>query len=156
MTMAVSNWLPLAAVLILSACERQQNGSAIRADVARVTRGPLEITFNEAATIAALRETTVKSEVEGQATLIHLVPEGTIVKQGEKLAELDASSLRQRLATQEIATARADAALIQAEKEHEILLKQNAADLLAAENEREFARMDLKKFLGREQPSLAA
>lgn len=144
------------AALALAGCDRQQAQSTVRADRTTVTRGRLEVTFKEAANIAALRETTVKSEVEGQATLIYLIPEGTQVKQGEKLAEIDVSSLLERRATQEISKARAEAGLVQAQKELEILIKQNHADEEAARNAVDFARMDLEKFRGRETLNGAA
>ena len=53
----------------------------------------LQITVKENAELQAQRETVVRSEVEGQSTIIFLIEEGKIVQQGEKLVELDSSEL---------------------------------------------------------------
>src|SRR5262245_267844 len=85
-----------------------------------VTRGDLVITVRERAEIRAARDTRVSSELEGRATLIYLVPEGTLVAKDDKVAELDVSSIEEKRAQQAIAVAKAEAALEQAKKTVEI------------------------------------
>jgi len=101
------------------------------------------------AEIKAGKETLIRSEVEGQNTVIFLVPEGKEVKDGEKLVELDSSGLIERKAKQEIDFARAEATKTQAEKDYEIQLKQFEADKIDSENKLKIARLELEKFFGR-------
>ena len=110
----------------------------------------LQITVKENAELQAQRETVVRSEVEGQATIIFLIEEGKIVQQGEKLVELDASELIDKRANQGITVAKAEAGLAQAQKALEILQKELTAKRRTAESNLRIAELELEKFLGRD------
>ena len=81
------------AVLAAAALARMSRSSASTAEMPtfEVRRGPLTISVVEAGTIQALEREIIKSEVEGQATIIYLIPEGTLVEEGTLLIELEAS-----------------------------------------------------------------
>lgn len=136
--------------VLLAACSG--GGSAAPAGDAKlftVKRDDLPITVRENAELQALRETIVRSEVEGQSTIIFIVPEGTLVKQGEKLVELDVSELVEKRANQAISVAKAEAALTQAKKEKEILQKELTTKFNTARSNLRIADMELEKLLGR-------
>jgi HlyD family secretion protein len=141
----------LALFALTAACtlEDANKTAGRKPDTTTVKRGPLTISFKETAELQAARETRVRSDMEGNNTVIYLIPEGTRVNAGDKLVELDASQVIERKATQEIAVAKADAALVNARKELEIQLKQIDADMLAANNKVKIAFMEQEKFLGR-------
>ncbi len=141
----------LAPAILVPGCGGSSK-EGVRADLAIVKRGNLSIRVTETANLRAAHETRVKCEMEGKSTVIWLIPEGTRVKKGDKLVELDASSHIERRAQQEIAVERADAAVINAEKNLDILRKQNDADIKAAENNETFAKMDQEKFYGKLAP----
>lgn len=135
---------------LLAACSGGGNTAPTGdAKLFTVKRDDLPITVRENAELQALRETIVRSEVEGQATIIYIVPEGTLVKQGEKLVELDVSELVEKRANQAISVAKADAALTQAKKEKEILQKELSTKLNTALSNLRIADMELEKLLGR-------
>lgn len=115
----------------------------------------LQITVKENAELQAQRETVVRSEVEGQATIIFLIEEGKIVQQGEKLVELDASELIDKRANQGITVAKAEAGLAQAQKALEILQKELTAKRRTAESNLRIAELELEKFLGRDSSASA-
>lgn len=142
----------VAAGTLSSGCGSASSKGDLRADLATVKRGNLSISVTETANLRAARETRVKCEMEGKSTVIWLIPEGTKVKKGDKLVELDASSQIERRAQQEIAVEKSEAAVVNAEKELEILKKQNDADLKAAQNNMTFAKMDEEKFYGKLLP----
>lgn len=119
------------------------------ANLLRVKRDDLPIVVRENAELQALRETIVRSEVEGQSTIIYIIPEGSLVKQGERLIELDVSELVEKAANQGITVAKADAALKQARKEKEILEKELTTNRTTAESKLRIAEMELEKLLGR-------
>jgi HlyD family secretion protein len=118
-----------------------------------VRRGPLVISVLESGSVKALKSQQIKSEVEGQTTIISLVPEGTIitdadVKAGKVLVELDSSDLRDRLTQQEITFQGAEASYTQAKESYAIQKNQNDSNIKSGELKVKFAKMDLDKYLG--------
>ena len=143
--------MPALALLVWS-CGMGSSEGGVRADLATVERGSLTIMVTESANLRAARETRVKCEMEGKSTVIWLIAEGASVNKGDKLVELDASSQIERRAQQEISVEKAEASVINAEKDLEILKKQIEADLKAATNKVTFAEMDQEKFYGKQRP----
>jgi RND family efflux transporter MFP subunit len=140
----------LALAALLAACGASTaEQQAQEGNLFTLRRDDLPITVRENAELQALRETIVRSEVEGQSTVIFIVPEGTMVKQGEKLVELDVSELVEKRANQAIAVAKAEAALTQAKKEKEILEKELTTKRNTAMSNLRIADMELEKLLGR-------
>lgn len=119
----------------------------------KVSRGDLVVRVTESGNIKALNAADIKSEVEGQTTIISIVEEGTIITPedvagGKVLVELDSSEIKERLTQQEITFASAEASFTEAKESYEIQIKQNESDIKAAELKVKFARMDLEKYLG--------
>src|SRR5262249_49283855 len=79
--------------------------------VTLVERGALEA-VSVADVVCRLKARTSGSPVA--ATIKWVVDDGTQVKKGQKLLELDSSELQERLKVQKIALARAEAALVKA------------------------------------------
>jgi HlyD family secretion protein len=118
-----------------------------------VKRGDLTISVTESGDIKAVKSEIIKSNVEGRATIVNIVPEGTIitpedVNNGKVLVELDSSSLKERLPLTEIDLATAEAGYADANESYLIQVKQNESDVTAAELKVKFALMDLHKYLG--------
>lgn len=95
---------------------------------------------------------TLSSLVEGTTTIISIVDEGTQVKTGDVVCELDSSSLREKAKQQEITVTQADASMAQAIEALEIQKKQNESDIAAAELKWALAKLDFEKFLKGEYP----
>ncbi|MCD8534451.1 MAG: biotin/lipoyl-binding protein [Verrucomicrobia bacterium] len=51
--------------------------------------------------MSAVNETILRSEVDGTARVIYIIPEGSTVKKGDLLVELDASELIDRINQQQ-------------------------------------------------------
>ena len=111
-----------------------------------VKRGPLTISVVESGTIKARDQHIIKNEVEGRTSIITLVPEGTRVKKGDLLVELDASSLQDSKINQEISVQNTQAAYINARENLAIVTSQAESDVNEAELNLEFARQDLQKY----------
>jgi len=120
--------------------------------VFEVKQGPLTISVTEAGTIQAREQVVIQSEVEGQTTIIFLVPEGTQVKQGDLLIELDGSRLVDEKVDQEIRVQNAEAAFIRARENLEVVKNQALSDIDKAELAYEFAQQDLQKYVEGEYP----
>jgi HlyD family secretion protein len=151
MTVRPARSIALAALAALVACSEHNQNSASAGDpnLFAVQTSDLPITVKENAELQALHETIVRSEVEGQATIIYIIPEGTNVKKGDKLIELDVSDLVEKRAAQAIAVEKARAAWIQSKKEREILDKTISAAENTAESNLLIAQLELEKCLGR-------
>jgi HlyD family secretion protein len=115
-------------------------------------RGPLTISVTESGTIQSRERVVVRSEVEGQTTIIWLVEEGTQVEAGDLLVQLDASALEDQLAEQEIRVLNAEAAFIRAREQLEIDRNQAQADVAQAELDHRFAVMNQTKYIEGEYP----
>ncbi|QDV36810.1 efflux RND transporter periplasmic adaptor subunit [Tautonia plasticadhaerens] len=83
-------------------------------------RGPLIVTVKERGNLESTNNLEAKSEVEGQTTIIMILPEGTKVVKDQLVCELDSAALTDNLANQQIATERAQADYANAIKTREV------------------------------------
>ncbi|MFH1741294.1 MAG: HlyD family efflux transporter periplasmic adaptor subunit [bacterium] len=120
--------------------------------VYEVQPGPLMISVNEAGTIRPQEQLIIKNELEGRTTILYLIPEGTEVKKGELLVELDASSLVDGRIDQQIQVQNGEANYIGARENFEVVKNQAQSDIDVAELAYEFAQQDLQKYNDGEFP----
>jgi HlyD family secretion protein len=113
---------------------------------ATVRRGPLTISVVQRGNLEAKNSVRLRSEIEGRSTILFLEPEGSFVEEGQVVAELDASELKDRLVTQGIAVQNADAAYTKAKSEREIQVSQNDSDLERAKMNLRIAELELEKY----------
>jgi len=144
-------WLGLAAVVAVAGYSLAPAGwfgqeATFDIQGAKVRRGPLRITVLQRGELSAKNSTSVKSEIEGQTTILQLVQEGTVVQPGDLLVRLDSSDLVERELQQRIASDNADAAYKKAKAQHDIQVSQNESDIELAARKLQFAEMDLKKY----------
>jgi HlyD family secretion protein len=118
-----------------------------------VKRGPLRISVIESGTIKARDQVIIKSEVEGQTSILSLVAEGTRVKKGDLLVELDASKLLDEKIDQQIKVQNADAAFVGARENLAVVENQAQSDVDKAQLASDFAKEDLKKYQEGEYPN---
>ncbi len=137
-----------------TACGRGDDNSLDDALIYKVKRDKLVITIRERGELSASVNMKVVSEVEGRPTLIYLIEEGKRVEKGEKLAELETNEIVEKRTLEEIAVARADAAMQQARKSVDILERELRSAESAAESQLRIAELNATKLLG--QPRTAA
>jgi len=111
-----------------------------------VRKGNLRISVSEPGKIEAVTSVALTCEVEGQSTIISIVPEGTYVKEGQVLVELDSADLRERIDEQEITVKSAENSFKNAQEALEIQKNQNESDIKAAQLAVVFAKIDLEKY----------
>ena len=109
-------------------------------------RGPLTISVLESGTIKAREQIILKSEVEGHSTIITLIDEGTRVKKGDLLVELDVSSLVDERIDQEIRVQNAEADYVNARENLAVVNNQGQSDIEKADLTLKFAREDLRQY----------
>lgn len=120
---------------------------------ATVQEGPLVISVEEYGEIAPSQQIVLKNEVQGRCSIISLIPEGSIVKEGDVLVQLDVSSKIDERDNQEITLQNAESSLEVAREALEIQKNQSASDVELAEEAYIFAKEDLEKYEEGEYPA---
>jgi len=110
-------------------------------------RGPLTISVLESGTIQPQEQITLRNEVEGRTSIVRLVPDGAMVKKGDLLVELDASTLRDRIIDQDILVQKAHASFVDANENLAVIKNQARSDIDIAQLNLKFAKQDLQQFL---------
>jgi RNA polymerase sigma factor (sigma-70 family) len=133
--MSVTRWMKAASMLAVAAATvtgaaslAQGPGAdasprAVRADdlpAREVRPGKLRVAVVERGSVEALRRDDVLSEIEGNTTILSIRPEGSRVKKGDVVGELDSATLRDNLKNQQITIAQAEANFRNAGIEREI------------------------------------
>ena len=141
--------LAVVGVLLILLVMRSCRGGEKRDDgqpVYEVERGPLTISVTESGSIKAREQVVLKSQLEGQTSVLYVVPEGTRVTNGTLLVELDASQLEDTKINQQIQVENAQAAYITAQENLEVVKNKAQSDVERAELDYEFAQLDLRKY----------
>ena len=81
-----------------------------------VQRGDLIITVTEDGNLESASNVDIKCQVAGGSSILWIVEDGSTVKKGDRLVELDASQLDEQINTEKITYEKARSAKIQAEK----------------------------------------
>jgi HlyD family secretion protein len=111
-----------------------------------VKRGDMLISIVEGGALKAVNESIIRSEFEGISRIISIVAEGTYVKKGELLVELDSSELKDRVNQQEVLYQNSEFAFVQAKENLSIQTNLIASQIKEAELRVEFAKSDLAKY----------
>ncbi len=112
-----------------------------------VRRGDFTVSVVEGGTLATVKEVSIRSEVEGTARIISIVPEGSYAKKGDLLVELDSAQAQDQVNQQTINFEKAKFAVEQAEAQVEIAKSSTNSDFIAAELKVKFAEIDQRKYL---------
>jgi RND family efflux transporter MFP subunit len=100
----------------------------------QVVRMPLPITIKAPGNLESGKNREIVNKVEGQTTILFIVPDGTTVKKGDLLCELDSFAIREKLLAERIT------------------IEQGQADLSAAVKTREVAEFALREYEGGTYP----
>lgn len=104
------------------------------------------VILDEKGELKAAELIEIRSQLEGRATIITLVPEGTHAKKGDLLLELACDAIDDSIREEQIKEANAQAAYEAAVKEEEILKDKNASDIRKADVALQMAEMALEKY----------
>jgi HlyD family secretion protein len=119
-----------------------------------VQRGDFLVSIIEGGTLKALHEVTVRSELEGVAKILSIVPEGTNVQMGDLLIELDSSDLRDRVNAQEVVYENTKFSYVQAKESLAIQQSVIESNIKDYELRVEFAQTDLEKYKEGDWPQM--
>ena len=113
-----------------------------------VEKGDLTISINESGTIKARDLEIIKSQLEGNSTVLWVIDEATHVKKGDVLVELDASKLEDSKIDQQTLVQDSDTSAITARGALDVGENQAQADIDIARLTLDFAKLDLEKYTG--------
>ena len=130
------------AALALSACGGE---SVVESDTATYTvkRGNLKITLTETGTLEARNKVNIRPMIKTRAEILSIVEEGTLVKEGDVLAELDKSTVESNIERLEDTVIKLQADLKNAQTDLEIQ---------KGELELEFAGKELERYVEGDRP----
>ena len=111
-----------------------------------VKRGDFLVSLVEGGTLRAVVETVVRCELEGTSRILSIIPEGTSVKKGDLLVELDGTSIKDKIAAQAVTVRSAEFAGIKAREDLSIQKLTSDASINDADLKVEFAISDLEKY----------
>jgi HlyD family secretion protein len=130
--------------------------TTVRTDLVthKVQRERLELTVIERGALESADNRDVYCRVKSGAknstvatTIKSVIDDGSKVKKGQLLVELDDSGLADQLRTEKVALDTAESNKIQAEEQYKITVSQNESDVKSAEVTLELARIDLQKYM---------
>jgi len=116
------------------------------ADLAEVKRQPFEISTVANGDLQARNQIEVRSPLEQQTTIQFIIPEGTRVKKGDLLVQLNADSIQRQIDEESPRLASARAEAVSAENQLQIQINDNASALRKAELDLALAVLSLKQW----------
>ena len=145
-----------AAVLLLAAggiwaVTRGGGGSAEMRQVANLDLGKVELgsfAINTTAMgeLEARKQIELRSELDTRADIIEIVPEGTVVKKGDLLVQLNAEDLQEQINQQKLEVERGKADVTAAENALQIQLSQNESQERAGQLKIDLAELALAQW----------
>jgi len=108
----------------------------------KVQAGEFRVSFHEIGTLDAQKSVPVYGEDDGK--IISLIAEGTLVKAGDKIAEMDTTTVVRDLRNQRLTLKNADADVVRAQAELAILKESNATELAKQNADYDFNQNELK------------
>lgn len=109
---------------------------------AKVKQGPFVVSFHEIGTLEAEKSVPVNTGDTGK--IVSLVQEGTIVKPGDKIAEMDTTTIQREIRNQQLVLKNAEADVSRAEEEFRMLKLSNETELAKQEAEYGFNQNELQ------------
>lgn len=112
---------------------------------AKVERSNLEISLSESGSLQALKQVAIKNWLP-KSKILYIIPEGTVVKEGDLLVELDAEEMTRKKEEVELKLV-SDISDLDAARTSLMLERSTVqSEKFSAEQQVLFAKMDLEKF----------
>lgn len=120
---------------------------SLTSDRVAVRRGAFDITITAAGELNARKRTEFRSRLERQSIIVNLVDEGTRVKAGDLLVQLNADEIQTQIDEELLRVESALADKVAADNSYEIQVRENASRLREAELKVELANLALAQWL---------
>jgi HlyD family secretion protein len=156
-TVVIMSALLIMALLVGGAALIWRDGGASDArkqtDLAFVKRGSFEITIPVTGELVALHQIEVRNQLPIQAVITFIAEEGTLVNAGDALVKFNDEELAAKLQEAIDEVTRADAAVIAAKTDHDVLLSEQESEIAKAELAVYLADLVMRAWTDREHES---
>ena len=135
--------LGLAVLRLMNPRDKGQNAEV---PLFTVNRALLTIDIVESGSLQNKDQVVIKNKVGKATTISFVLPEGSLVKEGDLIIELDSTELEESRLTKSVELMNGESALIQATETLAIVKNQSQSDIDKAELDKRFAVLELKKY----------
>ena len=122
-------------------------GSDLKESYYEVKRGDFLVSVTAGGTLEAVNQEVIRNEVDGNSRVIFIIPEGTVVKEGDLLVELDGAEAEEQLNQQKLSYEKAVQDFQAANANLQIEQSQAQSQIDAAILATNFAYIDYRKFI---------
>ncbi len=129
--------------------QKGESSSAAKERTSDITKAALssfDVTTTASGELQALEQIEIRSKLEQQATIVQIIDEGTTVKKGDVLCELNTDNLVQELDTEEADLESSQAALFASENAYQIQVTDNESAIRDAELKLRLAQLTLEQW----------
>lgn len=119
-------------------------------DTAQASRGDFEVSVTAMGKLEAKAQLELRNKVEGKATILEIVKEGSFVNAGDVLVKLNIDETRRQLEQELLALEAAKTELSSAESGHAIQIQENDAATRKAQLALDLAELDFSQWLNGE------
>lgn len=122
------------------------NGNRQTSDLVEVVKGDFDISTTCAGELRARNQIEVRNTLDSETTIVEIIPEGTVVKQGDLLVKLNGEPIQTRLDEEALALESARASMVEAEQSYQIQLSENESAKRQADLKLALAQLDLEQW----------
>ncbi|MEA5557666.1 efflux RND transporter periplasmic adaptor subunit [Nodularia spumigena] len=116
------------------------------ADTALARVQSFDITTTATGDLQARKQVEIRSQLESQSTIVEIVPEGAIVRQGDVLVRLKSDQIQTQIEEEVLRVESARAELVAAENSYEIQVSQNESTIRDSQLKLDLARLALDQW----------
>ena len=126
--------------------DKSSSGNRQTSDLVEVVKGDFDISTTCSGELRARNQIEVRNTLEGETTIIEIIPEGTLVKQGDLLVKLNGEPIQTRLDEEALQLESARASMVEAEQSYQIQLSENESSKRQADLKLALAQLDLEQW----------
>lgn len=115
-------------------------------------KGPLRVTITTNGSLKAKNSKQIRSEIHSEGKITFLIPEGTQVKEGDLLVDMDKAETQKQVDQLDMNRIQNESELASAKTEVEIQKADNQGNIEKAQLKLEFAKLNLEKYEKGEAP----
>ncbi len=126
--------------------EKSPGGNRQTSDLVEVVKGDFDISTTCSGELRARKQIEVRNSLDGETTIVEIIPEGTVVKQGDLLVKLNGEPIQTRLDEEALQLESARASMVEAEQSYQIQLSENESAKRQADLKLALAQLDLEQW----------
>lgn len=122
------------------------SGQRQTSDLVEVVKGDFDISTTCSGELRARNQIEVRNTLDSETTIVEIIPEGTLVKQGDLLVKLNGEPIQTRLDEEALQLESARASMVEAEQSYQIQLSENESAKRQADLKLALAQLDLEQW----------